>query len=207
MQSWHWSTTDLADEKTIRIYDAKAEDYARRFAGTEPSGSLKKFMSLLPPGAHVLDWGCGPGNASWHMRSAGFVPDPVDASSEMVALARRQFDLPARLGTFDDPLPTKGYQGAWVNFSLLHASRDDLPRHLRHLSEALVPEGVLHLGMKRGTGERRDRFGRRYTYFETGELTGHLEAAGFETIDFHEGEEAGLAGTVDPFVLILTRKP
>lgn len=196
----------MADHETIRIYDEKAGDYAAQFASGSPSGSLQAFMALLPEGAQVLDWGCGPAAASAHMRDAGFQPDPVDASPEMVAIAREQFGLQARCATFDAPLPQARYHGAWVNFSLLHAKRDALPGHLDQLHAALQSGGILHLGMKRGSGEHRDRFGRFYTYYETDELTGLLETAGFMVTDTQEGEEAGLAGTVDPFVLILSRK-
>jgi len=196
----------MADSETIRIYDEKAGDYAERFAGSSPSGSLLKFLALLPQGAHVLDWGCGPAAASAHMRDAGFQPDPVDASFEMIALAHEKFGLTARCATFDEPLPEGRYHGAWVNFSLLHAKRDALPAHLTQLHAALLPGGILHLGMKRGSGEHRDRFGRFYTYYQTDELTGLLQNAGFQVTNTHEGEEPGLAGTVDPFVLILSRK-
>jgi SAM-dependent methyltransferase len=196
----------MVDEETIRTYDARAGDYAKRFAGDEPSGSLKSFMTLVKQGGHVLDWGCGPAAASFHLQEAGFTPDPIDASPEMVALANERFGLKARLGTFDESLPEENYDGAWANFSLLHAPRSDLPKHLAQLHKALLPKGILHIGMKRGAGESRDKFGRFYTFYETTELTGHLEKAGFEIINIHEGEEAGLAGTVDPFVVILSLK-
>lgn len=196
----------MADCETIRIYNEKASDYANRFASSSPSRSLLKFMSLLPESAEVLDWGCGPAHASAHLRAAGFRPDPVDASPEMVAFARDQFGLNARCATFDEPLPTAHYHGAWVNFSLLHVTRGALPKHFRQVHEALRPGGVLHLGMKRGVGETRDRFGRFYTFFETQELRDLLESAGFGVTHVLEGEEAGLAGTVDPFVLLLSTK-
>lgn len=199
-------TPGMADEETIRIYDDKAGDYAKRFVTDAPSGSLSKFMSLLPAGANVLDWGCGPAASSFHLKAAGYNPDPVDASPEMVAIANDRFGLSARVGTFDDPVPEGRYQGVWANFSLLHAPRHDLPSHLTKLNKALLGEGVFHIGMKRGKGESRDRFGRFYTYYETTELAGLLEDAGFEITHQTEGEEAGMAGSVDPFVLILSRK-
>lgn len=196
----------MTDETTIRIYDAKAEDYARTFAGDEPARALKIFMSHLPPNARVLDWGCGPGMASWHMKAAGFDPDPVDASAEMVAVAGRKYGVQARKATFADLREQGVYDGVWANFSLLHAPRADLPGHLQAARTALRPEGILHIGMKRGRGETRDRFGRKYTYVTTVELSTLLEGIGFEILKTHEGEEAGLAGTIDPFVLILARR-
>lgn len=131
----------MTDLETIRIYDEKAGDYTARFAGSTPSGSLRSFMALLPEGARVLDWGSGPAAASAHMRDAGLQPEPVDASPEMVALARDRFGLKARCAAFSDPLPVARYHGAWVNFSLLHAKREDLPGHLAQLHEALLPGG------------------------------------------------------------------
>lgn len=196
----------MTDEETIRIYDAKAGDYASRFTVEEPSESLRNFMALLPKGGRVLDWGCGPATSSHHLRKAGFAPDPLDASAEMVAMARERYGLDARLGTFDSPLPQQNYHGVWANFSLLHTSRDDLPNHLQSLNDALLPDAVFHIGMKRGKGESRDRFGRFYTFYETAELTGLLEAAGFEVLAITEGEEAGLAGSIEPFVIVLSRK-
>ena len=86
-------------------------------------GALRIVMSLLPAGANVLDWGCGPAASSFHLKAAGFNPDPVDASPEMVAIANDRFGLSARVGTFDDPVPEGRYQGVWANFSLLHAPR------------------------------------------------------------------------------------
>lgn len=190
----------MVDRKTISIY------YTKRFTRDEPSDALKNFMSLLPSGARVLDWGCGPAASSYHLQEAGFIPDSIDASSEMVTLAKRKYGLKARCGTFDDDLHEESYDGAWVNFSLLHARRDDLPKHIEQLYKALIPNGILYLGMKIGKGEGRDRLGRFYTYYETTELTKILKMAGFEIINTHEGESAGLAGSVEPFVLITSKK-
>ncbi|CTQ56057.1 hypothetical protein LP7551_04614 [Roseibium album] len=90
----------MVDEETIRTYDAKAGDYAKRFARDEPSGYLKSFVMLVKQGGRELDWGCGPAAASFHLQETGFTPDPIDASPEMVALANERFGLKAMLGTF-----------------------------------------------------------------------------------------------------------
>lgn len=196
----------MSDEETIRVYNEKAGDYTRRFATDEPDNSLKSFMSHLPRGAHVLDWGCGPATSSFHMQEAGFTPDAMDASAKMVAVAKEQYRLNARLGKFTDELPKQFYHGVWANFSLLHASREAFPTHLQQIHEALLLEGVLHIGLKRGTGEKRDKLGRHYTFYETEELKKYLHTAEFKILDIHEGEEAGFAGSIDPFVLILSQR-
>ncbi len=89
-----------------------------------------------PARLHRADPARGPCAGSWlrpctasaHMRDAGLVPirsmhrkDDHDC--------QRKFGLPARLGEFDDIDGDEIYDGVWANFSLLHAARDDLPRH------------------------------------------------------------------------------
>lgn len=192
----------MSDDETLRVYQARAEDYARLNGDSQ---ALARFMASLPPGARVLDWGCGPGNQAKILLQRGFDVDPVDASAAMIAIARDRKGLPARLARFDDPLPGP-YHGAWVSFSLLHAPRADLPRHLRALHDALAPKGVLFLGLKLGTGEGRDALGRFYTYYTRSALLAHLADAGFAPFDIEERTDAGLAGRREPALLILARK-
>lgn len=196
----------MPDDRTIATYNEKADDYNRRFSAATPNSSLQRFIDLLPAGGAVLDLGCGPATASAHMRAAGLVPDPVDASPGMVKVANETHDIGARVATFDDIDTEDVYDGVWANFSLLHAPRDDLHRHFAALARALRPGGILHVGMKTGSGAARDAMDRLYTYVSVDELRGLIEAAGFEVIAVKEGEEAGLAGTVDPFVLMRARK-
>jgi SAM-dependent methyltransferase len=194
-----------ADARTIAVYDTKAGEYADRFASAGPDRDLRAFIAALPQGARVLDLGCGPATASAFLRAAGHVPDPVDASASMVALANARHAIGARLATFDDIRAGAVYDGIWANFSLLHAPRADLPRHLTALRRALKPGGLLHIGMKTGTGEARDRLDRFYTYYGRDELLPILMQAGFAVTGVREGRDRGLAGTDDPFIIVLAR--
>ncbi|MDP5360012.1 MAG: class I SAM-dependent methyltransferase [Paracoccaceae bacterium] len=191
---------------TIATYDARAAEYADLIANAVPDKSLQDFIDLMPAGGHVLDLGCGPGAASAHMRSAGLVPDPVDASAGMIALAREKYALPARQASFDDIAGVALYDGIWANFSLLHAARQDLPRHFRALSDATKPGGIIHVGMKTGAGVARDTINRLYTYVTVEELKDFLTIAGYHVTYIKEGEDKGLAGTLDPFVIMRGKK-
>jgi SAM-dependent methyltransferase len=192
----------MPDRKTIATYDAKAGDYVKLTATDAPDATLQAFIDLMPKGADVLDLGCGPATASAHMRAAGLRPDPVDASAGMIALANDTHAIGARLGSFDDIDAVAQYDGVWANFSLLHAARADLPRHFRALQVALKPGGILHVGMKTGQGDERDRLDRYYTYVTVQELRHMLTEAGFVVAYTKEGEERGMAGTKDPFVIM-----
>ena len=196
----------MPDARTIATYDKKAADYARRFGADKPDASLQAFINLVPQGGRVLDLGCGPATASAHMRAAGLLPDPIDASPGMVKIANDTHDINARVATFDDISEEAVYDGVWANFSLLHAPRADLPRYFAALAGALRPDGVLHVGMKTGSGAARDAMDRFYTYVSVQELHALIAATGLTVTDVKEGEEVGLAGTKDPFVLMRARK-
>ena len=196
----------MVDERTIAFYDTAAQRYDNLTKSGTPDADLLAFMELLPEGAEVLDLGCGPARASVHMRAAGFRPDPVDASVGMVNIANDSHDIGARLMTFDDLDAVERYDGVWANFSLLHAPRTDLPRHLAAIAAALKPAGVFHIGMKTGTGEARDAIDRKYTYVGVDELQGLLGDAGFEIIATRTGRDKGCAGTLDEFVIMQARK-
>jgi len=98
------------------------------------------------------------------------------------------------------------YHGIWANFSLLHAKRSDLPGHLDAITTALKPNGLFHIGMKTGTGAKRDGIDRFYTYYEEEELVRYLKEAGLDVFQRSTGAEKGLAGTLDPWVIMLARK-
>jgi len=140
------------------------------------------------------------------MSKAGLNVDPVDASPEMVRLANETLNIGARVATFDDLATKEQYDGIWANFSLLHAKREAFPGHIGQIHKALKPDGLFHIGMKLGGEEKRDRLGRFYTYYKDDELLEFLNAAGFETLSTKTGEEKGLAGDIDPWITVLSKK-
>ena len=196
----------MPDAKTIAFYDNAADRYDNLTKTGSASADLIAFMALLPAGGHVLDVGCGPARASVHMRDAGFRPDPIDASQGMIDLANNTHHINARLCTFDQINAVNTYDGVWANFSLLHAPRADLPRHIAALVTALRSGGIIHIALKTGTGEARDAIDRLYTFVTKAELRGLLHDAGVTILTTREGHEVGCAGTDDPYVIIQGRK-
>lgn len=193
------------DDQTIRVYGAEVDRYAAVFTPPENDPALSAFLAHLPPGSAILDLGCGPGFAAAYMAKAGHVPTATDATPEMVAMAAGHPGVSATVATFDDISGTDIYDGIWANFSLLHAPRSALPRHLSALAQALKPGGIFHIGMKIGTGEHRDKIGRLYTYVTEDELIGLLHDVGMRPLDTRTGADPGLDGTVAPWVTILAR--
>ena len=153
----------------------------------------------------MLDWGCGPGTHAAVLKAKGFDVTATDASSAMVNVARSHEGVTVVQAEFADLQDEDTYDGIWANFSLLHEPRSNMPANLRRIAVALKPDGVLHIGMKSGTGEARDHLGRFYTFYTSEELRGLLAEAGFEVFNEVTGEGAGLAGTVDPWMELLAR--
>lgn len=195
------------DQKTIDTYNAQAQKYVDLVSSLgEPDQDLRDFMDCLPKGGSALDWGCGPANSAAFMRAEGFLADAVDGSPEMAAVAKAKFDIEVTVATFEDLDAVDKYDGVFANFSLLHAPRADFPAHLGRVHAALKSGGVLHLGLKIGDGEHRDKLGRMYTYFQETELREFLTQAGFETFATRHDSGPGLAGTIDPFIILRARK-
>lgn len=200
-----------ADRDTLDRYDADAETYADRFALPADDPVLRAFIAAMRPGARVLDLGCGAGHAAAAMRDAGLDPVALDASPGMARVARARHGLSVITGPFEE-LPVLGhFAGIWAMFSLVHARRVDLPRHLAAIRTALSPDGVAVIGMKTAPaegapipagGEARDGLGRLYCYVPQDELHALLVAAGLSPRETKRGATAGFDGVVAPWVIV-----
>ena len=196
----------MADKETLAVYAQRAEDYADRFGKAGEGPHMSDFLSEVPAGGRILDLGSGPAHTSAAMMRAGFDVEAWDASPEFVQIAKERYGVNARVATFDDLNANAVYDAIFANFSLLHAPKAEMPGHLTRIERALRPQGVFHIGLKAGSGEKRDGIGRFYAYYEVKELKALLEDAGFTVIRERTGEEAGLDGTVAPWIILLARK-
>lgn len=194
------------DTQTIAVYDARAQEYADKFTSLKAGRHLRAFMAELPPQAHVLDLGCGPGNSAAILAQAGHRAEAWDASAEMVKLAASHPGVAARQAVFDDLGAEGVFDGIWANFALLHAPRERMDDHLAAIARALKPGGVFHIGMKTGDDAARDGLGRQYTFYTRDDLHARLMAAGLTPFAEEHGQDEGLAGNVEPWIVILARK-
>lgn len=193
----------MSDRNTISVYDAEAARYAE-LTHEDNTGDpqLSRFIQAVPVGGKVLDLGCGPGASSAIMAKAGLLVDAMDASEEMIKLALEHPGVTARQAMFSDLTAEGIYDGIWANFSLLHATRADFPKHLSAVHHALKPGGVFYIAMKLGEGEGPDRLGRYYSYYSEDELKTYMEEAGFTITDKRFGSGTGLDGSVSNFIAL-----
>lgn len=95
--------------------------------------------------ARVLDVGCGPGTNADHFRGAEYVG--IDINPRYVAHAQRR--RPGRFVVADaTDLPHTGdgdYDFILVNSLLHHLPEEQVKRLLAELSDALAPDGFIHI--------------------------------------------------------------
>ncbi len=196
----------MSDSETLKVYAYKAAEYADMTdASNAVDPILHAFIAAVGAGGRVLDLGCGPGASAAQMARAGLEVDAYDAVPQMVAMAAKHAGVNARQAGFHDVQGTAVYDGIWANFSLLHASRSEMPDHLARIARALKKGGVFHIAVKTGTGSQRDALGRLYTYYTEGELDALLQAAGLTVTDRQTGEGKGLAGDSAQWIALTAR--
>ena len=192
----------MADNETLGVYAEKAEEYANLIFGADANAGLAFIKDGLPQGSDILDLGCGPGHMSAHLRDAGHNVTATDASAEMAAVAQKNYGITVEVAGFADLNDENAFDAVLASFSLLHAPKADMPTHLAAIKRATRPGGRFVIGLKTGTGEKRDRLGRFYAYYTDAELTGLLEKAGFIVTDRRTGEGKGLDGSIAPWIVM-----
>ncbi|HCH23629.1 MAG TPA: SAM-dependent methyltransferase [Oceanospirillaceae bacterium] len=195
----------MADQQTLDVYNAKAAEYAN-LPESGVHHTIKRFAEHLTRGTKLLDLGCGHGVNSAYFRDLGFAVEAWDASTAMQKIAKQEFDIDVVLKTFDELQCSPTYGAICANYSLLHANPEQLPVYLTAIANALIPGGLLHLGMKLGTGTERDSIGRFYAYYAEQQLLDWLSERGLEIEFSHQSVFAGLAGNPKTGIAIHARK-
>ena len=192
------------DNITIDIYNKNAAKYANLEIDKVSLKAYREFSSLLPKNGIVLDYGCGPGYFSKKFLADGFQVNAFDASEKMIEIASMETRVNWWLGDFKSFRATTLYDGIWANFSLLHAPKKEIFQLIRTIFKSLKPRGLFSLGLKLGIGEKRDKIGRKYSYFEKQEIKNILSNEGFCHISHHLGEAKGLDGENANFIIIIS---
>jgi ubiquinone/menaquinone biosynthesis C-methylase UbiE len=183
--------TKVGEPEVRKLYARIAEQFANEYwdYATPYDKDLNKFLSYLPKGAKVLDAGCGTGDSTAYFLSKGFRVEGVDASPEMLAVARKKvpkgkfrlMDIRAlkyKPGTFD---------GVYSFGVLEHIPKLDMPKMLRGFARVLKPKGYLFINPPHGKGEHltywpfaKQKY--KASFYTVNELKGLLSKAGFRVL-------------------------
>jgi 2-polyprenyl-3-methyl-5-hydroxy-6-metoxy-1,4-benzoquinol methylase len=195
----------MADENTSSFYDDNAATYASR-ERILPIRRLDAFLSRLPPGAAILDLGCGGGQDSAYMLSKGFDVTPTDGSPAIAKQAETLLERPVAVLRFEELEEEEAFDGVWAEASLLHVRRAALPEILERIRTALRPGGTFHATFKAGQAEGYDSFGRYYNYPSAELLSEMLSTGGWHNIVISEGDGSGYDGKPTRWLAVRTQK-
>lgn len=136
-------------------FDAIGDRYDEAFPHKEGQVAAGGWLTAsLPPGARVLDLGCGTGvPTARRLTDAGLRVTGVDLSPGMLAKARANVPeaefIHADIADLGEggPLDGQGFEAAAAFFTLLMLPREEIPETLRLIRGLLRPGGLLALSM------------------------------------------------------------
>jgi SAM-dependent methyltransferase len=193
------------DEDTLHFYRSNAQAYAAREIAKH--ARLTRFLALLPPGAPVLELGCGAGGDSEQMLAAGFDVCPTDGSPELAAEASRRLGRPVETLLFHDLDKVEAYDGVWANACLLHVPRPELAPVLTLIWRALKPAGHFYASFKAGEADGRDKLNRYYNYPSPDWLRATYASAGnWNSLSIETGEVKGFDNERAEMLFVVARK-
>ena len=145
---------------TLNYYNQNAISFVEGTQNVDFKTIQDKFVSRLPKGASVLDFGCGSGRDTKYFKEQGFQVTAIDGSEELCKIASEYAGVPVRQMLFMELDEVAAYDGIWACSSILHCPYEDLVIVMRKICTALKDNGVLYTSFKYGTfaGERNGRF-------------------------------------------------
>jgi SAM-dependent methyltransferase len=195
------------DPATLEFYQHRAAEWAEHNPNAY-SPRLDAFLDLLPPGAAILEMGCGDGREAARMLERGFDAHPSDGTPAMARLASERLGRDVPVMEFADLDAVEAFDGVWCQASLLHLTEAELPGVLARIHRALTPGGWHWASFKDGAGGGRDDVGRFFSYIPVERLEAAYRAAGAWaelTIGTEQGESFFRGPTL--WHAVLTRKP
>ena len=194
------------DEDTLQFYRGNAEAYAGR-TFTSRQARLMAFLAQLPPGASILELGCGAGGDTAEMLARGFEVRATDGSPEMAVVASKHLGRTVETLLFHELDEVEAYDGVWANACLLHVPRTELADVLARIWRALKAEGVFYASYKEGDGDGRDTLDRYYNYPSQDWLRAtYADAGSWNSLSIETGEGMGFDNQWATMLFVVARK-
>ena len=194
------------DEATLQFYRGNAEAYAKR-TFTSRQARLMAFLAQLPPGASILELGCGAGGDTAEMLARGFEVRATDGSPEMAVVASKHLGRTVETLLFHDLDEVGAYDGVWANACLLHVPRTELADVLARIWRALKAEGVFYASYKEGDVDGRDTLDRYYNYPSQDWLRAtYADAGRWNSLSVETGEVIGFDNQWAKMLFVVARK-
>ncbi|MDP2720837.1 MAG: class I SAM-dependent methyltransferase [bacterium] len=141
-------------KEIVKIYDKIAPEITQVYEQQSHIKGIKKFISVLPKRAKVLDFGCGSGKDVSIFTQTGMEVIGVDASREMIKQALLRHPgvnlmlMDGRNLQFSD----KFFDGVWSWSVLTHFDLRDKVKTLKEICRVLKKDGIFTQMVWRGRG-------------------------------------------------------
>src|SRR6056297_2658876 len=135
------------------FYSVNYKAYAERTFAVDPAGFLTPFLDLLPPGASLLDVGCGAGRDLLWFKKRGFQVTGFEKSPGLADLARKNAGCDVIEGDFETfDFSAFSFDGILASAAFVHIPHDRLPDVIANICPALVKNGLIYTSLKKGEG-------------------------------------------------------
>lgn len=207
----------MTDERKAIVaagYDAIASrylDWSSRASDPARVRMLNEFIARLPPGAQVLDLGCGAGIPSTRALATRFRVTGVDFSASQVAAARRNVPgatfIQADMAAVE--FSAASFDGITAFYAMSHVPREGHMDVFRRIAGWLRPNGLFLTTL--GTHDSPDWVGEWleapmfFSSFDAAEYRRLVAAAGFDLLIDDVLETIEPDGPV-PFLWVLARR-
>ncbi len=210
------ATRDVDPRRIVEEgYDRIAErhlEWAQVVRAEERARYTAILLERLPPGAEVLDLGCGAGVPTTQALARHFRVTGVDISARQLALARQHVPgarfIRADITRLD--LAHARFDGIAAFYALIHVPRDEQACLLQRIAAWLRPGGLLvaTMSMHASRGDVDDFLGvpMHWSGFDAQANRRLVEAAGLEILSAQE-ERAEEFGRPVSFLWVVARKP
>lgn len=147
------------DENTLKYYNQNAAKFVENTKSVEFHSVQDKFLSYLPVGSYILDFGCGSGRDSKYFLERGYRVDAVDGSEEICKITKEYVKIEVKKMLFSELSFVNKYEGIWACSSILHLPKNELQDVLYKMTRALKKEGYIYTSFKYGEyeGYREER--------------------------------------------------
>ena len=151
---------ELAKCRTLDYYERNADSFVTGTIDVGFEDTQKRFASLLPDGAYILDFGCGSGRDAKAFLAMGYRVDAIDGSERLCELASENAGITVRKMLFSELGECEKYDGIWACASILHLSKVELKSVFRKMLRAVKTGGYIYASFKYGEfeGYRNERY-------------------------------------------------
>jgi trans-aconitate methyltransferase len=168
-------------------------DADRRAASWLDRPPIERFLNFLPPGATVLDLGCGGGSpVALHMVAKGFRVTGIDSSPSLISLCRtRMPDQEWIVGDMRSLALDRRFGGILAWDSFFHLRPEDQEAMFRIFAAHAAPAAVLMFNAGPGRGEAIGSYRGDPLYhasLDAAEYAALLSDSGFELIEHSVNE-------------------